>query len=96
MKARVWCDGIRDEEEWVAGGGEKAKLLEDDRDEASIGDEAKDGVVGGTKVAVARLAIRPVEEVEVEEERMEGGAMAGWGRWRRVWSIKGLERGDRI
>ena len=40
--------------------------LKDDGDEASTGQEAKDGMIGGTGVAIAGLKVVPIQEVDEE------------------------------
>ena len=42
-----------------------------------MGEKTEDGIVGSTRVAIAGLAVGPVQEVEVEEEMVEGKAMVG-------------------
>lgn len=74
---RVAGDGVADDERVVearlvggrGGGGEEAEPVEQHGGAARAGEQAEDGVVDGARVAVARAAAGPVEELEAEQQQ---------------------------
>ena len=74
---RVARDGVADDESVVearvpggcAGVGEETEPVDDDGVATRAGEEAEDGVVDGSRVAVVPAAPRPVEELEAEQQQ---------------------------